>query len=182
MTTNQPAIPNWPTAPAGDSRTQQLTYYENYVNGYYPGMWNKLRTPNKGVTFPYPQYNGKTYGAIASSILASEPNDTPESIAQGVAGQYLADETANAITTGVGTAASALGDVATGVETASIVPSWSDGLAGFLADLTSGNLWIRAGKVVLGGAILIVGLAKLTGADQKIGGVVSTAVKAAPLL
>jgi hypothetical protein len=186
MTTNQPTgtavIPSWPNPPTGQSRTQLLSFYENFVNKYYPGMWNKTRTPNKGVTFPYPQYNGKTYGEIATSILSSEPSDSPEQIAQGVAQQYLQDEAANALDTSVTGAAGALGDVATGIETASIVPSWADGLAGFLADLTNANLWIRVAKIGIGGTILVVGLAKLTGADQKIGGVAAKAVKIAPLL
>jgi hypothetical protein len=187
MTTNQPTgsatnIPTWPTAPTGDSRSAQLSFYENFVNGYYPGMWSKVRTPNSGVTFPYPQYNGQTYSQIATSILSSEPGESPEQIAQGVAGQYLQDEAANALDTSVTGAAGALGDVATGIQTASIVPSWADGLAGFLSDLTSANLWIRVAKIGLGGAILLVGLAKLTGADQKLGGITAKAVKAAPLL
>jgi hypothetical protein len=145
-------------------------------------MWGKTRTPAKGATFPYPQYNGMTYGQIATSILASEPSETPEQIAQGVSQQYLFDEAANALGTTVTAQASSIGSVATGIQTASILPSWTDGLTGFLADLTSANLWIRVAKITIGGTILIVGLAKLTGADQKIGGVVHTAVKAAPLL
>ena len=175
-------ITSWPTAPAGESRAKQLSFYENFVNKYYPGMWTKTRTPNKGVTFPYPQFNGKTYGAIATSILNSQPNDTAEQIAQGVAQQYLFDEVANALDSGITTATGALGNVATGVETASYLPSWATGLAGFLGDITSANLWIRVAKIGIGGAIVIVGLAKLTGADQKLGKAVSTGVKVAPFL
>jgi len=185
MTTNTPAlttITDWPTAPSGDSRAAQLAFYEAYANKYYPGMWTKVRTPNKNVTFPYPQYNGKTYSAIATSILNSQPGETPLQIAQGVAGQYLSDEIANSLATGVTTGADALGNVATGVETAAIVPSWSSGLASFLADLTTANLWIRIAKVAIGGTIVIVGLAKLTGADQKAGSIAAKAVKVAPLL
>lgn len=52
----------------------------------------------------------------------------------------------------------------------------------FINDLSSANLWIRVAKVTIGGTLLIVGLAKLTGADQKIGGVAAKAVKIAPLL
>jgi hypothetical protein len=157
-------------------------FYENYVSKYYPGIWSKVRTPAKGATFPYPQYNGLTYGAIATSILNSQPNDSPEQVAQGVSQQYLDDEIANSLGTSVGAAAGALGDVTTGIETASILPSWADGLAAFLADLSSANLWIRIAKVTIGGTLLIVGLAKLTGTDQKLGSAVSTGVKYAPLI
>jgi hypothetical protein len=49
----------------------------------------------------------------------------------------------------------------------------------FLTGLTSANLWIRVAKVAIGGVLLIVGLAKLTGLDNK---VTNAAIKAAPLL
>ena len=52
----------------------------------------------------------------------------------------------------------------------------------FLTRLTDASLWIRVAKVTVGGVILVVGLIKLTGADQKIGGVAEKAVKAAPFL
>jgi hypothetical protein len=52
----------------------------------------------------------------------------------------------------------------------------------FLQGLTSANLWIRLAKVVFGGAILLIGLSKLTGIDQKAGSIAATAVKAAPFL
>ena len=53
---------------------------------------------------------------------------------------------------------------------------------GFFSALGSSNLWVRAVKVIAGGVILIIGLLKLTGADQHIGGYAAKAVKAAPLL
>ena len=49
----------------------------------------------------------------------------------------------------------------------------------FLSGFTSKNLWVRVAKVAVGGIILIVGLAKLTGAEK---GIAGAAVKAAPLL
>lgn len=59
---------------------------------------------------------------------------------------------------------------------------FEQGISSFISDLTNANLWIRAAKIGVGGAILIVGLAKLTGSDQKLGKAVSAGVKAAPLL
>lgn len=53
---------------------------------------------------------------------------------------------------------------------------------GILSDLTNPVLWVRVAKVVIGGTILIVGLAKLTGADKNAGKAVKSAVKFAPLL
>jgi hypothetical protein len=70
-------------------------------------------------------------------------------------------------------------------QSAGSIPNPLSGLAAigaFFAALAEGNLWIRVAKVVAGGVILIVGLAKLTGLDAKAGGIVQTAVKAAPLL
>jgi hypothetical protein len=60
--------------------------------------------------------------------------------------------------------------------------SWEQALENLASALSSASFWIRATKVVIGGTLLIVGVAKLTGADQKIGGVVAKATKLAPLL
>jgi len=51
----------------------------------------------------------------------------------------------------------------------------------FLQGLTSATLWIRVAKVVIGGAMLLIGLAKLTGADKTVA-VLGKAAAAAPLL
>lgn len=51
-----------------------------------------------------------------------------------------------------------------------------------IGGISGTNLAIRLVKVIAGGVILIVGLAKLTGFDSKAGSVVQGAVKAAPLL
>jgi hypothetical protein len=60
--------------------------------------------------------------------------------------------------------------------------SWEQSIQNFIGDLTSQNLWVRVAKIVFGGGILLLGIAKLTGADAKIGGVVAKATKLAPLL
>lgn len=52
------------------------------------------------------------------------------------------------------------------------------GLTGFLGDITSANLWIRVGKVILGGVLILIAVAKMTDA----GGIAAKAVKMAPLL
>lgn len=59
---------------------------------------------------------------------------------------------------------------------------WEQGLLSLFGDVTSANFWVRAVKIGIGAAILIVGLAKLTGADQKVGGAAAKAVKIAPFL
>lgn len=53
---------------------------------------------------------------------------------------------------------------------ASTVPGGSDVVAvgNFLSDLTQVNLWIRVAKMILGGALIIVGISKMTGASNVI--------------
>jgi 2-keto-4-pentenoate hydratase len=51
----------------------------------------------------------------------------------------------------------------------------------FLGQLSSANTWIRVGKVVLGGALLLIGLAKITGVDGQVKSV-GKIVSKAPLL
>ena len=85
------------------------------------------------------------------------------------------------------TAAEADGKVTGAAASASVsvldgLGSWETSLTGLLGDLTSASLWVRVAKVVVGGTLLIVGVAKLTGADKAVGGALGTAVKAAPLL
>jgi hypothetical protein len=55
-------------------------------------------------------------------------------------------------------------------------------VTGFLSTLGSANLWIRVVKIVAGSIILFIGVAHLTGLDQKVTGIASKALSAAPLL
>jgi hypothetical protein len=52
-------------------------------------------------------------------------------------------------------------------------------IGNFFSGLTQANLWIRVLKGVIGGALMLVGIAKLTGVQK---GIAGTAVKVAPLL
>lgn len=62
-----------------------------------------------------------------------------------------------------------------------VTPSILPNLEGFFGALSSLNLWVRVAKIVIGGTLLIVGAAKLTGADQAVS-VLGNAVAKAPLL
>ena len=66
-------------------------------------------------------------------------------------------------------AASQLGDAATGQPQSA---NSAAGLSTLLAYLTSQGTWVRVAKVAIGGVLVIVGLAKLTGAGQVIEDVV----------
>jgi hypothetical protein len=46
------------------------------------------------------------------------------------------------------------------------------GISSFLSILSSSGTWIRVAKVAIGGALVIIGLAKMTGADKVIEGAV----------
>ena len=88
--------------------------------------------------------------------------------APGVLGQVAKDNNGNP----VGAAAKAAQDAGSAIST----------LDGFLSSLGDANLWIRVAKVAVGSIILIVGLVKLTGADQRAPDIVKKAVTVAPFL
>jgi len=50
---------------------------------------------------------------------------------------------------------------------ASAIPGLSD-IGDFFSALSQKNTWIRVGKVVLGGLLLVIGLARITGADNAV--------------
>lgn len=54
--------------------------------------------------------------------------------------------------------------------------SWEQQIGAFFSALESKNTWLRAAKGVVGGVMVIVGLANITGASE----VVGDAVKKAP--
>lgn len=55
-----------------------------------------------------------------------------------------------------------------GVENQSPVASDAVSVASFLSELNNSGTWIRVSKVVIGGVLVIVGLARLTGAGKVI--------------
>jgi hypothetical protein len=122
---------------------------------------------------------GKTWAQVYAAFYAENTGQTPDQIAVDV--EALGFEEALAVgTSGVVTGAANATEAAaqgTAKGAASIVPSWADGLATFLSDITSQATWLRVAKVVVGSAMIIVGLANITGAGK----VVSTAAKGAIL-
>jgi hypothetical protein len=99
-------------------------------------------------------------------------------------GPYSTQVLANAAIPAIQKAHPAPGEVAQAASNTGLPNplAWEQSLEGVLSNLTNLNLWIRIAKVAIGGTILIVGLAKLTGADQKAGSVAAKAVRIAPLL
>jgi hypothetical protein len=95
-----------------------------------------------------------------------------------IRGPYPTQAKANAAITGIQKAHPAPGAVAQATGNTGLPSSLTSGITGFLGALTSASTWIRVTKVIAGSALLLVGVAKLSGA----GGIAAKAVKVAPLL
>ena len=63
-------------------------------------------------------------------------------------------------------AAQGAADTANAANNPSQGTSWEQDLENFLADITSANLWIRVGKIVIGATLIIIGVSKITGASN----------------
>lgn len=142
-----------------------------------PGNPVYTGTAKAGGTVPLA---GKTWAQVYAALYAvgqaQTPKQTPDQI--GSATEELALEEALGLTLGAATstAGQVIGAAGTGVATASFAP-WASGLTGLLGNLTSAALWIRVAKVIGGGALLIIGLAHITGATNT----VATAARKVPL-
>jgi hypothetical protein len=109
-------------------------------------------------------YEGDTALQMYDALKTGFPSATPLQRGSTVYQAWLENGIGSTVQKIVGAAGTALGATATGVETASYVPSWAAGLTGLLANLTSANLWIRVGEIAVGLILLAVGLARLTDA------------------
>jgi hypothetical protein len=125
-------------------------------------------------------YQGDTATGMYNALAKAYPNSTPQQRGSTVYQVWIGAGTGQAVEKAVAAGGLALGDVAAGVETAQYLPGWTDSLTALLGDLTSANTWIRVAKVIVGSVMLVVGLAKLTGADSATG--IGRIVAKAPLL
>jgi hypothetical protein len=108
-------------------------------------------------------YQGDSALQMYQALAAAYPGSTPLQRGATVYQAWLANGLGSTVQKIVGAAGTALGATATGVETASYVPSWASGLAGLLAALTSKNTWLRVVEVTIGALLLAVGLNKVLG-------------------
>jgi hypothetical protein len=86
-------------------------------------------------------------------------------------GPYATQAQANAAIPAIQAAHPAPGEISQAVDAATGQPQSSNSAAGlttFLAELGNSGTWVRVAKVVIGGVLVIVGLAKLTGAGKVI--------------
>jgi hypothetical protein len=169
LTTNQPTPPsNY----ASLTTAQQNAFWESTFKAY-PGTVSAAWVKSNPSLKPYA---GDTAVGMYEALAKTYPAASPQQRGSTVYQVWLGAGTAQAVGDIIGATGTAVGAVATGVATG--LPSWETAIAGFLGDLTSANTWVRAAKILIGGALLIVGAAKLTGA----GGLAAKAVKIAPLL
>jgi hypothetical protein len=83
-------------------------------------------------------------------------------------GPYATQAAANAAIPAVQKADPAKGAVSQAASNNGVPTSWQQGLTNFLHAIDSSATWVRVAKVVIGGALVIVGLAKITGAGNAV--------------
>lgn len=157
-----------PALAANATEAQALAYLSaNFKNTYT----NAASTP----------YQGKNASQIYAYLKGESPSATPYQLAQLTADLLLSSALGGTIGAAASTAGQAIGDVATGVSTASFLPSWADGLANLLGDLENGALWLRVAEGVLGIVLIAIGLARITKAVPVATKIAKTAGAAAVL-
>jgi hypothetical protein len=169
VTTNQPT----PPSNYASLTTAQQTAFWLKTFAAYPGTVTPAWVASNADLKPY---QGKTAVGLYNALAAKYPTASPQQIGSTVYQVWLGAGATQAIGDIATATGAATGAVATGVATG--LPSWETAIGTFLGALSSASTWIRVAKVTIGGAMLLVGIAKLTGA----GGVAAKAVKIAPLL
>jgi hypothetical protein len=146
---------------ANATKAQALAYLSaNFKNTYH----NAAKTP----------YEGKNASQLYAQIEAQNPKAPPHDIAVAVADLLLSSGIGSAVGTGTNEGFGAISDFAQAAgNSANYLPS----LTSLLSALTSANTWIRVAKVVVGGALVLIGVAHMTGAS----GAVSTVARKVPL-
>jgi hypothetical protein len=156
-------------------------------NGGLAGTPTLTLDPSPSGYESLPSGNAADDAQFAAAARKDKGNSKPVTISVehvswfNIQGPYTTQAAANAAIPAIQKASPAPGlakQLETAIPGASAVASVED----FLSLLTSGDLWIRVVKVLAGGIILAIGLAHLTGADKKLGGIASKAVTLAPFL
>lgn len=158
----EPSSPSGsPGLAANATKAQALAYLKaNYGKVKYH---DAAKTP----------YEGMSYSQLYSYIEHRNPTASPHDIAVAVADLLLSSAIGSALQQGVNSGTGAIGAAATGVQTA----DYGFTLSSLLSALTSASTWVRVAKVVVGGALLLIGVAHMTGAADA----VSVAARRVPL-
>jgi hypothetical protein len=145
------------------------------------GVWYAFTGYNGGKAVSLPVGPAGTYeadlygfhGYATAAQAQANPNGVPgANILNPVSDlerQQVAGWVSNAQASASGTAA---GPVVSEVPGAGAVASDTATIASFVGSLSNSGTWIRVAKVVIGGVLVIVGLAKLSGAGKVIEDVV----------
>jgi hypothetical protein len=157
--------------PANATEKQVLQYLSTF-KGTVTQTWIK----ENPTLLPFA---GMTATQVYQALKTANPKATPLAIGRGVTEIWIGGGLSGAISGVLQTLGLAVQATDTGIAKTQFAPVT---LGDFLSALSSANTWIRVAKVAIGGTIVIVGLAKLTGADKSLGGITAKAVKAAPLL
>src|ERR1700722_14753379 len=94
-------------------------------------------------------------------------------------GPYATQAAANAAIPAIQKAHPAPGEASQLVDAATGQPQSANSaaaLTGFISSLENSGTWVRVAKVVIGGALVIIGLARMTGADGAVGSAAKRAV------
>lgn len=112
---------------------------------------------------------GKTWAQVYAAVYAWGQSQNPKLTPDQVAGATEALAAEEALAAGAGTAATQAGGL-TGDFTQALpaAASWAAGLSSLLGDLTGKNLWVRAAKIIIGGGLVLIGVAHMSGADNAV--------------
>lgn len=157
-------LPAPPSDYASLSAAAQNAYWVS-VFTLFPGKVTPAWVASQAALAPYA---GMTALAMYKALAVNYPAASPQQRGSTVYQTWLGAGTGNAVAQIAGAAGTAVGDTATGIETATIVPTWADGLTSFLAALTSENTWIRVAETTIGILLIVTCLMKLSGAGGDI--------------
>jgi hypothetical protein len=156
------------------ARNQEITYYASIL-AKLPGTY-------KG---NLKQYDGETWSSLYKKLARKYPSVDVQQLADAVLGIEAAQKLGTDVAGSDAQLSKFLNATGPSIEQGiAKVPGVSvlsgiGAVGQFFNDLRDPTVWIRVGKILVGGVLLLVGLAKMTGFDK---GIAGKAVKVAPLL
>ena len=156
-------MPGAPTPGPNAPRGQQIDYYAGWL-AQLPGTYQGNEKAYDGLSWP------ALYRRLASAHPTADPKQLADTVLGIESAQKLSTST-QATIAGTGNSVSAIEQGAANTNFAAGVPGSGvlTGLAAigdFFQRLTQGNTWVRLAKIVVGGALVLIGLAHMTGADN----------------
>ena len=147
--------------------------------------------PPSGPTLQYyaseldARYPGRGVGAAFLDFASEHPGLSPQQAGSAFALEIGVKGLATAISDAVAGTGTALGQITSGsekgAENVSKSLSWTDALGNFLNFITGRTGWVRIGEVLVGVALIIVGVDHLTSSTSAVGKAAHTVAKGAML-